>query len=315
MADKTKFTAFNFDASKVAPAQPMEAVPTDWYNVSITDGETMPTGDGAGKILKLEVQILDGPFKGRKAWDNFCYEHPNPQTVEIAQQMISAICHATGVIQMTDVQQLFNKPFQCKLGMEGKRAVLEGQNVSLDTEGATIYEAKNRIKGAKPLSGAVVPGAAPAGGSTAAGFTPPDWTKANKQPVVPPPAGAPVAPPPAPPAPPATPAAPRGPKAPSKPKPVAPPVSSRKFFVFIDENNMPLKGEAECVAMLASGMPLETMISQAGPDGGFIEDTWKPAASFSLGAPPAPAPVTAAGAPVAPPVGGNPSAPWNRPKA
>ncbi len=306
---KTKFTAFNFDASKVAPAAPMEAVPPNWYNMVITDGEVAPTANGAGKLMKLEFQILDGDFKGRKAWDNFCYEHANPQTVEIAQQMISAICHATGVIQMQDVQQLFNRPFQGKLSLEPRRAVLGGETVALDTEGADIYEAKNRFKGAKLLGGASVAtgAAAPVGGVTAPGFVPPNWTQPGKPGAVADPAK------PAAPAAPAAPKAPTGPKPPKGPK--APPVvaSTRKFFVFITPENIPLKPEAECVAMLASGMPPETLISLAGADGGFIDDSWKPAASFNLGTPPAPAPVTQPGAPVAPPAG-DPNAPWNRPR-
>ena len=44
----------NFDASKVDPSVPFEAVPSDKYLVEITKSEVKPTKSGDGTYLEFE---------------------------------------------------------------------------------------------------------------------------------------------------------------------------------------------------------------------------------------------------------------------
>ena len=55
--------------------------------------------------------MLDGPYKGRKLFDRLNLVNANPQTVEIAQRTLSAICHATGRMQVQDSEELHLIPF------------------------------------------------------------------------------------------------------------------------------------------------------------------------------------------------------------
>lgn len=302
-----KFTAFKFNAAGVAPRQPMEALPGGWYPVIIVDGEIKP-GSREGTRMELEWSIIDGPYKNRKTWDGFNVEHSNAQTQEIAQQDLSAICHATGVIDMVDVQQFYNIPHEIKLGIEPGRWVdaankAVGSDPLVQPTGAVKwYDAKNSFKGARPLGkGVATPGApAASGAASAAGAAPvtPPWAAkpgAAAAPAAPAPAKAPAAPA-------AAPAAPKAAKAPAAPK--AAPVPSRKFFVFLGGNDMPLKTEAEVLEMLGQGMPADTQLSLAGDDDGFVDGNgWKSAADHKVAPAPAPAPAAAtpAGAPIAPP--------------
>ena len=64
------------------------------------------TKDGQGQYLWLELDILDGAHAGRKLFDRLNLVNHNPQTVEIAQRTLSAICHACGRMQVKDSAEL-----------------------------------------------------------------------------------------------------------------------------------------------------------------------------------------------------------------
>ena len=59
-----------------------------------------------GKYLWLMLDILEGPQQGRKVFDQLNLVNANPTTVEIAQRTLSAICHATGRLQVNDSDEL-----------------------------------------------------------------------------------------------------------------------------------------------------------------------------------------------------------------
>ena len=61
-----------------------------------------PTKDGGGQYLWLELDVLEGPLAGRKLFDRLNLVNASAQTVEIAQRTLSAICHATGRLQVQD---------------------------------------------------------------------------------------------------------------------------------------------------------------------------------------------------------------------
>jgi hypothetical protein len=181
----------NFDASTVAPAAALDPIPAGWYDVHITDSEAKPTGAGTGFYLELEMEVLNGPYAGRKVFDRLNLHNPNPVAVEIAYKTLSAICHATGVIQVADSAQLHNRPMQAKVAMRAAGPGKDGQN----------YEASNEVKGYKgvgqgaPAAAPMTPPPAPA----AAPWTPPAAPVAAPAPApAPAPTAAPWAPPAAP---------------------------------------------------------------------------------------------------------------------
>ena len=131
-----RFTKFAFDASTVAPQAALEVIPAGWYRCEFTDGGIEPTKDGKGKRLALVATVLDGDYKGRQVFDGLNIENPNAQATEIAQQQLSAICHAINQIKLTDVKQLFKKPLQIKVSVK-----------AADGE----YDAANRFKGFKAV--------------------------------------------------------------------------------------------------------------------------------------------------------------------
>ena len=99
-----------FDASGIEPTTAYDLLPAGKYRAQIVESEIRVTKNGMGQFLWLMLDILDGECKGRKIFDQLNLVNPNPTTVEIAQRTLSAICHATGKLQVGDSEELHLVP-------------------------------------------------------------------------------------------------------------------------------------------------------------------------------------------------------------
>lgn len=157
---------FSFDASTVAPQQTFDnsPIPAGTYNAQVIESDLKPLKSGNGTGLALTFEILDGQFAKRRLWANLNVQHNNPQAQQIGQQQLSGLCHAVGVIRMTDSSQLHHKPVKVRV------------KIRQDAQ----YGDKNEITGYEALNGAAkptVPSAAPT--PTAANAAPvAPWAKA-----------------------------------------------------------------------------------------------------------------------------------------
>lgn len=95
-----------FDATGIDPATAYEVLPAGKYRAQIVESEMRVTRNGMGQYLWLMLDILEGPYQGRKLFDQLNLVNANPTTVEIAQRTLSAICHATGKLQVGDSEEL-----------------------------------------------------------------------------------------------------------------------------------------------------------------------------------------------------------------
>lgn len=133
-----------FDATQVEPREDFETLPAGDYPVQIMASEMRDNSAGTGSYLLLEMEVTDGVMKGRKLWDRLNLDHPNGQAVEIAQRTLSAICHAVGVLSVSDSEQLHFKPMLARVKVVPRKQdgrVVEGQY-------------NNEIGSYKPLGGA-----------------------------------------------------------------------------------------------------------------------------------------------------------------
>lgn len=124
--------SFNFDSTTVAPDTKAEPIPAGSYIAQVTDSDLIAAKSGSGNNLRLVFEVLDGQFKGRKVFENLCVQHTNAETQRIAQSKLSALCHATGVIRISDSSELHGYPVKINV------AIQQPQNG---------YDAKNVIKG------------------------------------------------------------------------------------------------------------------------------------------------------------------------
>jgi hypothetical protein len=157
----------NFNAEQVEPQTPMDVLPAGKYLCMAIASELKPTKNGQGEYLQITFEVIDGMGKGRKIWDRLNIRNQNKTAEEIAQRQLSALCHAVGVIQLNDSEQLHNIPVTLDLGIE---------------DGRDGYSPQNRVKGYSAAGGspahrqAMAP-AKPAAAAPAAGGAKPVWKK------------------------------------------------------------------------------------------------------------------------------------------
>ena len=135
-----------FDASAVDPSTTYEILPPGQYVVQIVRSEMRPTKSGTGQQLVLELDVLEGPQAGRKLFDRLNLVNPNTQAVEIAERTLSAICHATGRMQVQDSEELHLVPMLADVTVQPPK---------------NGYGESNRIR-YRPLERAVQPASQPA---------------------------------------------------------------------------------------------------------------------------------------------------------
>lgn len=153
-----------FDAQTVEPNDSFDPIPNGDYLCIITASEMKPTKAGDGAYLELELQVIEGPYQGRKLWDRLNLNNANETTVKIAKGTLSAICRAVGVLQPTDSCELHDLPLVAKVACRKRD----------DTE-----ELTNVIKSYKKRDAvAAAPASSPAPAKAAATSSTPPWKRA-----------------------------------------------------------------------------------------------------------------------------------------
>jgi Protein of unknown function (DUF669) len=147
----------SFDATSVEPTTAQELLPAGKYRAQIVESEMRVTKNGMGQFLWLMLDILEGEYKGRKIFDQLNLVNPNPTTVEIAQRTLSAICHATGKMHVSDSEELHLIPMTIQVKIRPPKNGYGESN-------AVAYLPPDRAaaaRAAKPASAAPATPAAP----------------------------------------------------------------------------------------------------------------------------------------------------------
>jgi hypothetical protein len=129
-----------FDPNEIpADDRGFEPIPAGDYLCQVTDSDIVDTKAGTGQILKLTIEVVDGPYAERKVFENLNIRNPNPQAQSIAQRALADLCQATGVGAIRDSEDLHFRPFVAKIGIE--------------TDKSGQYDPKNKVKRYKVQGG------------------------------------------------------------------------------------------------------------------------------------------------------------------
>lgn len=139
-----------FNAEEVAPVGEFGVMPEGVYELIVNQSEVKVPSSGKGEMLSLEMEVLDGEFKGRKVWENFTLKNDNEKAVQIGRGKLSSLCRALGVMQLTDSQQLHFIPFQAKLKVRPAKGEYQARNevASYVAKGAMGAVAATALAGA-----------------------------------------------------------------------------------------------------------------------------------------------------------------------
>jgi hypothetical protein len=119
--------AFPFDASSIQP-QDRSPLPAGPYLVQIIHSEFRPTKDGTGKYLLLELEVLEGPYTGRRLFDRINLVNPNPKAQQIAEQTLAAICRAVGKVQVISSEELHHIPLIAEVRLDPAKGGYDESN-------------------------------------------------------------------------------------------------------------------------------------------------------------------------------------------
>ena len=106
-----------FDATTVEARKGFDALPVGDYAAVIVNNE-MKTSQKGGQYLKLEIDIVEGDYKGRKLFVNLNLVNDNPKAVTIAQQELAEICLAVSKPQIQDSSEIVGIRFMVSLGVK-----------------------------------------------------------------------------------------------------------------------------------------------------------------------------------------------------
>ena len=118
-----------FDAGQVEPNDSFDPLPAGDYLCVITQSAEKPTKSGNGSYLELQLEVIEGPFQGRKLWDRLNLQNPSDVAMKIAQATLSAICRAVGVERPQDSCELHDLPLLAKVRVEKRADTDEPSNV------------------------------------------------------------------------------------------------------------------------------------------------------------------------------------------
>lgn len=149
--------SLNFDASGIDTTSQFDAIPAGDYEAMVTDSTMKSTKDGTGQYLELTIEIQSGQFQGRRLWDRLNLSNRNPKAVEIAQKQLAQLCHATGVLQVQDSQQLHNRPIVMKVAVKndperGPSNEIKGYKSKGTTQLAAPFQAPRAAAPAAPAA-------------------------------------------------------------------------------------------------------------------------------------------------------------------
>jgi len=117
-----------------------EALPAGEYTAMIVSSEKKQSNNKPqNSYLKLEWEVLEGQYRGRKIFENINLWNDNQQAVEIARKAIDSIYAACGKLNgVKNSEELHRIPMVLKLTVK---------------DGKDGYEASNSIKKHSPMTG------------------------------------------------------------------------------------------------------------------------------------------------------------------
>jgi len=109
----TPFNAYNVDPSNSSGGLPISEAHGHLVIISASEFKASKNNPNNGYLeLTLEIKDPSNPANGATGPYRINLFNENAQTVEIASKHLSAICHATGQMMVSDSAQLHNIPFR-----------------------------------------------------------------------------------------------------------------------------------------------------------------------------------------------------------
>lgn len=141
-----------------------DPMPAGWRRMTVTAAQRKSTKAGDGEYLQIEFTIPENDeFHGRKAWERCNLWNPSAEAVSIARRTFADLVTACGLVQVQHPDELIGRTVEVKLTVK---------------PASGDFDARNEIKGYRPLDGVVpAPAAKPAAQAKPANPNAPSWAR------------------------------------------------------------------------------------------------------------------------------------------
>jgi len=111
---------FGFDVTEVEVSErgDFEVMPKGEYTLKATEAEEKKTSKGDGSYIACTFEVSKGEFTGRKVWQNFNINNPSDKAEKIGREQVAGWARACGKPNAQDTDDLLERNFQAKLGIE-----------------------------------------------------------------------------------------------------------------------------------------------------------------------------------------------------
>lgn len=151
----------NFDASQVTPNQAPEILPATWYSMYCVGTEHRYTQDTTGQYVNFVFEMdseLHPSLRGRRMSVNINLWHERPDVRDRAEGDLSALCHATGIMVISNTDQLVGGRCAVKLRIKPADGQYEARNEISGYDNLEKRKAQGQLYGMANASPAGLPG-------------------------------------------------------------------------------------------------------------------------------------------------------------
>lgn len=99
-----------------------DPLPDGWYPAQIIESDVVPTKAGTGQMFTATLEIIDGQFAKRRAWDRINIVNQSPDAQRIGQSQLRQLAEALGfswpLAADSDTQMFEFKPLEMRIGRQ-----------------------------------------------------------------------------------------------------------------------------------------------------------------------------------------------------
>lgn len=108
--------------------------PPGWYPVMIIAGEKKATNAGDGYYANLQIQIIEGDYKGTTWFHMLNLWNKSEKSANIAKGQLNCYKDAVGKPAAKAIKELLNIPFLCSVGIKKGENGYRDSNCTKDAE-------------------------------------------------------------------------------------------------------------------------------------------------------------------------------------
>ena len=127
-----------------------EVLPQGEYTVVITNDEVKDNKKGNGKLIVLDMKVVEGQYTGSNLKDHINLTNPNQDAAKIGQGVLKKVCELCGVAYPpADTTALYGKKMNVKVVVDSFTSNTSGNELKSNTIKA--YKKAQSVSGPVPL--------------------------------------------------------------------------------------------------------------------------------------------------------------------